>query len=109
MPYLGVSDTINALLRKHYKAKRATRRWQWICILVVLLTMSSLIAGLWVFERRAERQFEHALELQAQVRELEDVFAQTEGLLRELVARDVQRTEEIIAIRQMQAKRASGF
>ena len=107
---MGTGATFNFLLAKHWRAKRATRQWQLIAILTLVLAASSMLAGLWVYEQKADRQFEHNVELQAQVKQLEATFEENLDLMRELVKRDVQREEELLAIRQARARReARGF
>ena len=114
---MGTGATFNFLLAKHWHAKKVTRRWQLIAILTLVLAASGMLAGLWVYEQKADRQFEHSAELQAQskalraqVKELEATFEQNLDLMRELVKRDVQREEALLAIRQAQArKQARGF
>ena len=107
---MGTGATFNFLLAKHWHAKKVTRRWQLIAILTLVLAASGMLAGLWIYEQKADRQFEHNVELQAQVKELEATFAQNLDLMRELVKRDVQREEALLAIRQAQARKgARGF
>ncbi len=105
---MGTGATFNFLLARHWRAKKASRRWQLVALLTLVLAASGMLAGLWVYEQKADRQFEHNVKLQAQVKELEATFEQNLDLMRELVKRDVQREEELLAIRQARAREQAG-
>ena len=107
---LGTGDTFNFLLAKHWKAKQVAGRWRLLAILALLFSSASMVAGLWVYDQRADRQLEHSAKLQTEIKRLEETFEANLDLMRELVKRDVQREEELLAIRQARAREeARGF
>ncbi len=73
-------------------------KWRWVAITIVGTFSITFLVWLWVTELRADARMHYITGIQDAVRDLEVSLDDTKEIIQLLIARDIQREEEVAAL-----------